>query len=95
MAVSVLAGQTIFPYSDLLLHDLGPGLDDGVAEKDARSAEWRTAPLWGIGLTHRINPSRRRSCGTAARPPIPAIATWPCHGRNATSCWPGSDSSKG
>jgi CxxC motif-containing protein (DUF1111 family) len=56
-AVDVLAGQTIFPYTDLLLHDLGPGLDDGVAEREARSAEWRTAPLWGIGLTRRINPS--------------------------------------
>jgi CxxC motif-containing protein (DUF1111 family) len=53
----VLAGQTIFPYTDLLLHDLGPGLDDGVAEREARSAEWRTAPLWGVGLTRRINPS--------------------------------------
>jgi predicted lipoprotein len=39
-------------------------------------------------------PWRRRSCGTAARPPIPAIATWPCHGRNGTSCWPGSASSE-
>lgn len=55
VAVAALAGQTIFPYTDLLLHDLGAGLDDGVAERDARSAEWRTAPLWGIGLTRRIN----------------------------------------
>jgi CxxC motif-containing protein (DUF1111 family) len=38
-------------YTDLLLHDMGAELDDGVAEGDARSAEWRTAPLWGLGLS--------------------------------------------
>jgi len=50
-----LAGQTIRPYTDLLLHDMGPGLDDGVAENEAASSEWRTAPLWGLGLLERIN----------------------------------------
>ncbi len=35
---------------------MGPGLDDGVAEHGVtRSAEWRTAPLWGLGLTNRVN----------------------------------------
>lgn len=50
-----LAGQTIRPYTDLLLHDMGPGLDDGVAEHGAASSEWRTPPLWGLGLLERVN----------------------------------------
>jgi len=54
--VEAIRGQTIWPYSDLLLHDMGPGLDDGVAERGAASNEWRTAPLWGIGLTQKVNP---------------------------------------
>lgn len=40
--------RSIFPYSDLLLHDLGPDLDDGFAEGQAASREWRTPPLWGL-----------------------------------------------
>lgn len=55
--VEALNDQRIWPYTDLLLHDLGAGLDDGVAERGAASGEWRTAPLWGIGLTKRINPA--------------------------------------
>ena len=54
--VTAIRGQTIWPYTDLLVHDMGPGLDDGVAEHGfTSSAEWRTAPLWGLGLTHRVN----------------------------------------
>ncbi len=54
--VAAIRGQTIWPYTDLLVHDMGPGLDDGVAEHGVtRSAEWRTAPLWGLGLTNRVN----------------------------------------
>jgi len=41
-------------YTDLLLHDMGPGLDDGVAEGVAQPQEWRTPPLWGLGLTRRV-----------------------------------------
>ncbi len=48
--VDALSNKTIFPYSDLLLHDMGPELDDGYTEGSATSSEWRTAPLWGIGL---------------------------------------------
>ena len=52
----VINNQTIWPYTDLLVHDMGPGLDDGVAEHGlSESSEWRTAPLWGIGLTKRVN----------------------------------------
>ena len=45
----------IWPYSDLLLHDLGDGLADGRPEALADGREWRTAPLWGIGLTQRVS----------------------------------------
>ncbi|WP_051234106.1 di-heme oxidoredictase family protein [Halomonas halocynthiae] len=51
-----LANQTIWPYSDLLLHDMGEGLADGRAEYQANGNEWRTPPLWGIGLTQQVNP---------------------------------------
>ncbi|MDX1433377.1 MAG: di-heme oxidoredictase family protein, partial [Gammaproteobacteria bacterium] len=50
-----LAGQLIWPYTDLLLHDMGEGLADGRPEGDASGREWRTAPLWGIGLTETVN----------------------------------------
>jgi CxxC motif-containing protein (DUF1111 family) len=48
--VKELAKQTIWPYTDLALHDMGEGLADGVYEFNANGREWRTAPLWGIGL---------------------------------------------
>jgi CxxC motif-containing protein (DUF1111 family) len=38
-------------FTDLLLHDMGPGLDDGAVEGAAESSEWRTAPLWGLSET--------------------------------------------
>lgn len=50
-----LAGQTIHPYTDLLLHDMGPGLADGRGDFAASGREWRTPPLWGIGLTGTVN----------------------------------------
>ncbi len=51
-----LSNQTIYPYTDLLIHDLGEVLADGRPDYDASANEWRTAPLWGIGLTKSINP---------------------------------------
>lgn len=45
------APWTIRPYTDLLLHDLGPGLADGTTEADAGPSDWRTAPLWQAGRT--------------------------------------------
>jgi len=45
-----LAYQTFQPFTDLLVHDMGPGLDDGYTEGDAKTSEWRTTPLWGLGL---------------------------------------------
>lgn len=50
-----LAGQLIRPYSDLLLHDMGDGLADNRPEFQASGREWRTPPLWGIGLTETVN----------------------------------------
>ncbi|OEC33937.1 CxxC motif-containing protein, DUF1111 family [Pseudomonas cuatrocienegasensis] len=50
-----LANQLIRPYSDLLLHDMGPGLADQRSEFLATGREWRTPPLWGIGLTEQVN----------------------------------------
>lgn len=47
--------QLIWPYSDMLLHDMGEGLADNRPEGKATGSEWRTAPLWGIGLTPVIN----------------------------------------
>ena len=49
-----LRSQTIHPYTDLLLHDMGPGLADSLGETDASGAEWRTPPLWGIGLVEDV-----------------------------------------
>lgn len=47
--------QLIWPYTDLLLHDMGPDLADGRPEARASGNEWRTAPLWGIGLTEHVS----------------------------------------
>lgn len=47
--------QLIWPYSDLLLHDMGEGLTDNRPEGRATGREWRTAPLWGIGLTETVS----------------------------------------
>ena len=46
-----LRSQTIHPYTDMLLHDMGEGLADSLGEGSATGAEWRTAPLWGVGLS--------------------------------------------
>ncbi len=50
-----LAGQTIRPYTDLLLHDMGEGLADNRPDGGADGNEWRTAPLWGIGLQKTVS----------------------------------------
>lgn len=47
--------QLIWPYSDLLLHDMGEGLADHRPEARATGTEWRTPPLWGIGLTEQVS----------------------------------------
>ncbi|MBL0794085.1 MULTISPECIES: di-heme oxidoreductase family protein [Pseudomonas] len=50
-----LANQVIRPYSDLLLHDMGEGLADNRTEFQASGRDWRTPPLWGIGLTQTVS----------------------------------------
>jgi CxxC motif-containing protein (DUF1111 family) len=50
-----LAEQVIFPYTDLLLHDMGEGLADQRPEFQASGQDWRTPPLWGIGLTEAVS----------------------------------------
>ena len=49
------AFQLIWPYSDFLLHDMGEGLADGEDSIDIINREWRTPPLWGIGLTSHVS----------------------------------------
>jgi CxxC motif-containing protein (DUF1111 family) len=48
--------QVIYPFTDMLLHDMGEGLADGRREFGASGSEWKTRPLWGIGLTQLVNP---------------------------------------
>ncbi|MBX3225660.1 MAG: thiol oxidoreductase [Labilithrix sp.] len=50
-----LARQELHPFSDLLLHDMGPDLADGRPDFEASGVEWRTPPLWGIGLVEHVN----------------------------------------
>ncbi len=50
-----ISNQTIRPYTDLLLHDMGTGLADGRPDFLADGSEWRTPPLWGIGLIKSVN----------------------------------------
>ena len=54
-AIDELKNQPIKPYTDLLLHDMGEGLADGIKDSLASGSEWRTPPLWGIGLTKTVN----------------------------------------
>lgn len=51
--------QTIHPYTDLLVHDMGPELADGRPDYEATGSEWRTAPLWGLGLLETVNGHER------------------------------------
>lgn len=51
-----LENQTIHPYTDMLLHDMGPGLADNRPDFEATGTEWRTSPLWGIGVAQTVLP---------------------------------------
>lgn len=53
--IAAIQNQTIRPYTDLLLHDMGEGLADNTPDFDATGTEWRTPPLWGIGLIETVN----------------------------------------
>ena len=71
--VEELAGQLIWPYTDLLVHDMGDGLADGRPEGGASGREWRTAPLWGIGLTEVVSGHTRFLHDGRARNLVEAI----------------------
>ena len=49
--IAALSNKTFFPFSDMLLHDMGAALNDGYTEGTALAPEWRTPPLWGLGLS--------------------------------------------
>jgi len=57
--IAALSEQTIWPYTDLLLHDMGEALSDGRPVFEAEGREWRTPPLWGIGLLEAVNGHER------------------------------------
>ena len=89
--------QLIWPYTDLLLHDMGPGLADGRPEGRASGSEWKTPPLWGIGLTKHVSDhtqflhdGRARSVleailwhGGEAQPQRDAVVALPTEDRDA------------
>ena len=56
--IGALHRVVFYPYTDLLLHDMGPELDDGYTEGIALTSEWRTPPLWGAGLADRAQGGR-------------------------------------
>lgn len=58
-SLPALSNQTIRPFTDLLLHDMGPDLADGRPDFEATGQEWRTSPLWGIGLQETVSRHNR------------------------------------
>ncbi len=54
--IAQLSHQTIHPFTDMLVHDMGDGLADGRADFQASGSEWRTTALWGIGLATIVQP---------------------------------------
>lgn len=65
-ALAPLASVAFHPYTDLLLHDMGDALADPIGEGDASAAEWRTPPLWGLGLVAGSSDARFLHDGRAA-----------------------------
>ncbi|TDM08377.1 MAG: thiol oxidoreductase [Ideonella sp. MAG2] len=68
-----VAGQRIWPYTDLLLHDMGEGLADGRPDHLATGRQWRTPPLWGIGLVKEVNGHQRLLHDGRARGVLEAV----------------------
>lgn len=77
-----LSGQTIFPYTDLLLHDMGQDLADGRPDFLANGNQWRTPPLWGLGLIKAVNGHTRLLHDGRARDLLEAVL-W--HGGEASA----------
>jgi cytochrome c551/c552 len=61
-----VAGRVLHPYTDLLLHDMGPALDDGVLQAQASGRQWRTSPLWGLSQRQRFLHDGRARAITSA-----------------------------
>jgi len=81
-AHSQLSQQIIFPYTDLLLHDMGSELADGRPDGQATGQEWRTPPLWGIGLARAVHSDAGMLHDGRARN-VPEAILW--HGGEAAS----------
>ena len=79
--VPEVSNQVIHPYTDLLVHDMGPALADGRPDFQASGSEWRTPPLWGIGLVQTVNGHTRFLHDGRARSLLEAVL-W--HGGEAT-----------
>lgn len=73
MTSKALAGQRIWPYTDLLLHDMGPALADGRPDFAANGRQWKTPPLWGIGLIRDVNGHQRLLHDGRARGVLEAV----------------------
>lgn len=71
--LAALSRRIIHPFSDFLLHDMGAGLADGRPEFAASGREWRTAPLWGLGLIETVNGHGLLLHDGRARGPVEAI----------------------
>jgi CxxC motif-containing protein (DUF1111 family) len=80
--LSELRNQVFHPYTDLLLHDMGEALADNRPDQEAGGSEWRTPPLWGIGLFAQTNGHQRLLHDGRARGPAEAVL-W--HGGEATA----------
>jgi CxxC motif-containing protein (DUF1111 family) len=72
-ALTELRNQTFHPFTDLLLHDMGEGLADQRPDHAATGNEWRTPPLWGLGLIKKVNGHNRLLHDGRARGPAEAI----------------------
>jgi CxxC motif-containing protein (DUF1111 family) len=68
-----VSGQQIQPFTDLLIHDMGPALADGRPDFRATGSEWRTPPLWGIGLVQTVNGHSRLLHDGRARSLLEAV----------------------
>ncbi len=68
-----LEGQSIHPYTDLLLHDMGDALADGRPDNRANGRQWRTPPLWGVGMIQEVNGHQRLLHDGRARGVLEAV----------------------
>jgi CxxC motif-containing protein (DUF1111 family) len=89
-----LRSQTIHPYTDLLLHDMGVGLADNLPEGAASGAEWRTPPLWGIGLTAGVSGGEAYLHDGRARTVSEAILWHDGEGARAKAAYVGMNASQ-